>query len=585
MDTEKLATSAVIDSISATDYLSAWINSGDKEPSWDGHIYVYRNKNKSKNNLIARVPVQVKGEQCDNISKNKTTYPIEMSDLKNYFNDIGVIFFVVLIKKDTAAKKIFYIDLLPVKLKRLLSDKDTQAVELKEFPVKNKQKQAIFQNFADNSKKQASFAKSDSFLPIEILRKPTDRIEKFTATLFETDDNEKKDPIQMLLKLEEIYVYANLKESNISQPLDSPIFVAQTQEKVPASISVKGVQFYSKFIRIRSKNNTVIQIGKSMTMELDTGKVKFKLVDNLRDIVIDLDFIIQIVLAKSCEINGEHIFGFEDFENFNIEEQQSLLDYHKKMVQVLDYLNIKDNIKISELTDMDRRNFATLITAFIDKKKVKGVQSESPLVFMKMLKFNLLLLFLEDKNNSNEVEIHDFFQMPDELVTIKEEDGKHSLTSQYIILKKDDYLHYSNTRFDAILTSFQKYYSADNSTTIDAANKVLLDLLSVYDESKEKKSEILCAAKDLAEWLFELNNVETFQLNLLQTIRREREFTKEEKDILLAIVLNNQNREDILFGANLLLDNQDVAEKYFERLDSAAQEQYKQYPIYKFKKK
>ena len=585
MDIERLATSAVTASISETDYLSAFINSGDKEPLWDGQIYVYSNKNKSKDNLIARVPVQIKGKQCDNISKTKINYPINISDLRGYYNDGGVIFFVVLVKNATETK-IFYIDLLPVKLKRLLSDKKTQTIELEEFPISNKHKKAIFLSFNDNRQKQASFAKSDSLLPINISRELAAKIEKFTTTIFETDDNDRKDPIQMLFK-SEIYLYANLKEPNILQPLDSPISVIQTQELVLANISVKGIQFYDKFFRIRSKDSTIIKIGKSMTMELNTGKMNFKLADNLRDIVIDLDFCIHFLLEKSYEINGNQIssFNFDGSENFNIEEQKSLLSYYKKAVQVLDYLNIKGDIKISELTDTDKSNLTTLITAFIDKKAVNVALQESPLVFMQILNFKLLLLvYTPNQNNTDTVEIYDFFQMPDDMATIKDENGKQFFISQYIILTKDDYLEYSNTRYNSILTSFQRCYSDNNSIIIDSANKVLLNLLSTYDVSNEKKSEILCAAKELAEWLLKIQNTDPtiYQLNLLQTIRRERKFTKDEKEILLSIALNKQNSEQVLFGANLLLDNQDVAAKYFEQLSPTIQEEYKQYPIYKF---
>lgn len=44
MDIEKLATAAVDASISKTDVLSPYINDGDKEPSWDGSIYIFQNK-------------------------------------------------------------------------------------------------------------------------------------------------------------------------------------------------------------------------------------------------------------------------------------------------------------------------------------------------------------------------------------------------------------------------------------------------------------------------------------------------------------------------------------------------------------
>ena len=40
MDLEKIATASVVASISVTDVLSPFINDGDKEPSWDGNIYI-----------------------------------------------------------------------------------------------------------------------------------------------------------------------------------------------------------------------------------------------------------------------------------------------------------------------------------------------------------------------------------------------------------------------------------------------------------------------------------------------------------------------------------------------------------------
>ncbi len=67
MDIERLAVSAVIDVIASTDYLSPFVNSGDKEPSWDGHIYAYSHISKSKKYSKGRAPVQVKGtagKQC-----------------------------------------------------------------------------------------------------------------------------------------------------------------------------------------------------------------------------------------------------------------------------------------------------------------------------------------------------------------------------------------------------------------------------------------------------------------------------------------------------------------------------------------
>ena len=69
MDLEKLATSAVKDSISVTETMSPFINEGDKEPVWDGNIYIFQDSSKKKDG-IKKVPVQVKGKKSNNLKEN-----------------------------------------------------------------------------------------------------------------------------------------------------------------------------------------------------------------------------------------------------------------------------------------------------------------------------------------------------------------------------------------------------------------------------------------------------------------------------------------------------------------------------------
>ena len=43
--------------------LDSFIGSNDKTPSWDGSVFVYRNESQKNDNLIGRVPIQVKGTE------------------------------------------------------------------------------------------------------------------------------------------------------------------------------------------------------------------------------------------------------------------------------------------------------------------------------------------------------------------------------------------------------------------------------------------------------------------------------------------------------------------------------------------
>ena len=52
---ETLAVNAVKDSIITTDFLEQYIAENDKEPSWDGFVYIYGNKKKTKDTLEGRM--------------------------------------------------------------------------------------------------------------------------------------------------------------------------------------------------------------------------------------------------------------------------------------------------------------------------------------------------------------------------------------------------------------------------------------------------------------------------------------------------------------------------------------------------
>ena len=119
MDTEIIATSAVNLEISKTERLSPFVNEKDKEPCWDGNIYIYANKQHSKDN-IKRVPVQIKGEAVSRRKvKEHIHYEISAANLTAYKLDGGVIFFVVYIDNKTGEKlQIYYSELLPEKIKR-----------------------------------------------------------------------------------------------------------------------------------------------------------------------------------------------------------------------------------------------------------------------------------------------------------------------------------------------------------------------------------------------------------------------------------------------------------------------------------
>lgn len=139
-----------------------------------------------------------------------------------------------------------------------------------------------------------------------------------------------------------------------------------------------------------------------------------------------------------------------------------------------------------------------------------------------------------------------------------------------------------------MLEAYEKFALLDtriyNQATLD-----LLQMLKAVDELKssgkiDKSEYILNSAYSLAKWILETDNDQSLknlhQLNLLQIIKRQRYFTKEERGNLLYISQDNSNI--IKAAAHLLLDNKDLFQYYFQQMKEEEKQQFVDFPIYVF---
>ena len=117
---ETISVNAVRDSIVMSDYLDQFIPDNDKEPFWDGSVYIYKNKEHKKENFTGRMPVQVKGTECKDLSKAEISFSVDLVDLKGYLAEGGTVFFVVYIANNGLLKKIYYNALTPIKIRMIL---------------------------------------------------------------------------------------------------------------------------------------------------------------------------------------------------------------------------------------------------------------------------------------------------------------------------------------------------------------------------------------------------------------------------------------------------------------------------------
>ena len=107
---------ALKNTIQLNDLMKDYINDNDKEPSWDGHIYLYKSGNMKAEDIKYRIPIQIKGKNDESIlKKQRITFPIKYKHLRNYYQDGGIFYVVVAISDDRKRTAIFYNALTTVK--------------------------------------------------------------------------------------------------------------------------------------------------------------------------------------------------------------------------------------------------------------------------------------------------------------------------------------------------------------------------------------------------------------------------------------------------------------------------------------
>lgn len=586
---ETLSVNAVKNSIVTSEFLDQYISENDKEPSWDGAVYIYKNKHKKKENLKGRMPVQVKGTQCDDHSKEEISFSMAKSDLINYLYDGGCVLFVVYIGNNGLTNKIYYVELTPLKLRKLLEEakeQDSKTVHLKEFPNDSNKKATIFLNCLQNCQKQASFVEGKLFSLEELVKQGV--LENLVIPFSGVGI---KDP-QMALVKNEVYLYAKIKGSSIPQPIKMIPEGSFTSQVLDAEITIDNKVFYTEHTVIKSSKCITYCFGNSFKMRVSdneqTFKINYKNSTKIRVIARDLDFILSYLDKGYFKINNIEIpFDYDgaNFSNFNIEEERKHLELAKNIVKVLDVLGCTDDIDIDDMDDKDWRNMDRLITAFIDKKPVGGLNKDlAPVSCMKVGKLKLAL-YLKEIEETDEYEIYDFFKT-DFSVSMEDEEGKSLPVSPFCILNTDDFLEISNMNFDVLLPSFQKI--EHHSETFSIANTFLLKLLAAYDksESEELKSKIIKVCDDFSDWILKATDeeldYEIKTLNRLQTIKRYRDFTIDEINTLYKLIEDSNTTEMGIVGAYLLLGQQCAAEIHFSRLTDEEQNNFKEFPIYHF---
>ncbi|MBG9980413.1 hypothetical protein [Facklamia lactis] len=560
------------------DYLQQYISINDKEPSWDGNIYVHDSPSESKRTIIGRVPIQVKGDTVLDLDNQKKK--VSVADLKNYLKDGGVVYFVVS-QVDYPEMVVYYNSLTPNKIKMILEGKSNQesvSISFRRFPLKEEKILEVFLDFLDKSKKESSFYKK----PLVYLHEIKDaEFEDGGSFLFQYRG---KDWLSIFEKAEEgelgVY-FLPANKNSVPIPLVNKIKDMKIFEEESIEVSILGKVYYSSIIRVRSSREDVqIRFGKSFSLNIDAetnqGNLNIKMTLETCFMEKDYEFLKGLMENKSFTIFGYVIpFSFTDSESSFINSILNDFKYLTKIPKMLRYLGMNSNYDLNLLDNNDKNNLIAYSESILDGEplKVSKVNSYNT-YFVKNDLFGILLYATETENGWI---FNDFFEY---LHNQSLEKCIDKIVA-FNILSVDDVNDITNFNIDYLLSLYKRVY--DEGYLVNNMDLALLKLINYADNSDKHDKDLLGSLLNFSLWILTIephNEENSFgKLNTYQIKYRMESLESEEKLNLAQILSNDHSNIYEKFGASVLLDDEELAQKYYDMFSSEDKKQYSDLPI------
>lgn len=571
------------DCLLRTEVIKPYINENDKIPSWDGELLVYNSKSSfCKDKLMGRIPIQVKGEWVEHFSKKAAAFQAELSDLRNYYNDGGIIFFYIQIK-DYDHFKIYYTLLLPFDLKKLLkaaAQQKTKSIHLEQFPHSHpKEIIRIFSGFLSDKKKQGIVLQDvDLFQNHD--KSQLNTIDNFEFSIPGAESPSSDDAIDWMLR-HPIYVYAKMKKTGILYPFEK-MLPDEITTSYPILVKANGEILYDHIDEIRhGHGKKQFKLGNNITITWTPPTPTMNILFNssVKEQIADLKFVSAIMQGMPVTIGDKCIskdFIF-DWGEHNIDEVTSRLTTLFQINETLVKLHVEQDLYLNTLTESELKNLSFLVKGILNKEPVPlSVDGHAGAGKLKIGNIGILLYSKKDPG-CNGYFINDFFAMENFILTPKKALPENSKSvSPYILLSEESFGEIDNICINEIAHSITKFPYSDLYG--DRILLFLLELLKVYDKCANKT--ILDTVVQLLDFLDQNNpsNKSLYELNRLQTEKRRRSLTEKEIDYLIQLKQQNVTPQYLL-AANILLESFREAQTTYEGMSSKEKQEFDSYPI------
>lgn len=577
---ETLGVSHLSTFIDKHELLQSYFDRNDKTPVWDGEIHVLKSPSEKKEEILGKVPVQIKTtRQKKDVLKS---FSLDTRDLELYKSNGGVVLFVVWLNEDNGLRDIYYKSLPPLSIKNLLrksklknksTNKKKLSIEI--FKLDDKKMYPMLVDFINNSQKQYSFINVEGISVEDIY---DDKTLKFYFY------GQEKEEIFNYQEEHDLFIYYLDPITGIEIPLENTIKIVETEEETDLIIKI-GDHVFQDVKRHRFPDGSVqLHFGESFTMSFDIKKKQFKFNYTRPDLLSKAIKCTQVFqeLGKIgyFTLNGNKIElderSIKDISSFDLEADiKGLL----KISNFMKKMGIQKDVDLSCFDKQSQRNLNILYSGLVLKKKVALNYNESKLLHLNIANIHIITLysFLSDKNGT----MIDIFTETPWCREGETEDEDYLDISIFEVFEPNDWLKIDNCKIDSVIASYQRL--VDNKLKYEGADRTILKIVIAADmaEDMTKRELLLNWAQCLSNWNFKYSqNSEMAIINDLQIKSRVRKLNSKEMEMLSNILVNSNDNYELCFGSSVLLKSKPQADLFWNKLDNETKERYKDFPIY-----
>lgn len=564
-----------------TGYVWPNVDDNDKTPSWDGALYLYKTRwSQNKDDLVGRIPVQVKGKWVDSYPTGKTKFSVDVSDLKNYRNDGGVLFFLVLMR-DFDDYKIYCDTLLPFDLRDLIEsagEQSSKTIKLSAF--NHKYHDGIVRrltDFLEDREKQGQLL--PNVRSIEDLSNFPLPIESIGFSV--TSDSADVTQIENEMLSHPHYIYAK------SQYLDVPFAVEKVEfDKLTrfqeVSVEVNGETLYHhiQVVRTLGKDEEIRFGGHLAFLQQDGATIlRRDSGGTLKEYVRDLKLTIALAKRQPIKIGNQTLVTTDfhmDKDRFRILEQQ--LKEGEEILKTFQKLNVQKDLDISSLSETEWEFLKYLVDGVLFGKPVP-LSMQGKTGAGKLTIGNITVALVSRKAPSQEgYYIQDYFEnnFKDGALILSRgtpQEGKPA--SPYIILDSNNLSYIDNVDFHKLAQSVKQF--AFFPLYGERITWLILDLLKMYDSSGN--DTFINTANALLDYLQENEpDNDAYRINRIQIEKRRRELSKDELRYLRTLKADRISTQFQL-AASILLESYQEAQLLYDELPDSERELFNEYPI------